>query len=102
MTKHNCTDMIAHLLQLGLGDAAYAVCAKVCVSCLYATQTAEVFIARLLPLCNQVLVSNAFLQAILIQLCEQSTSSLHYLFMYMIKQTSCVGRTASKYNCTYK
>lgn len=54
--------------QLALGDSTDAVGSKVGVSCLDATQAAQVLIALLLPLSNQVLVCIALLYAVLIQL----------------------------------
>lgn len=52
--------------QLALGDSADAVGSKVGVSCLDATQAAQVLIALLLPLGNEVLVCVAFLYTVLI------------------------------------
>lgn len=54
--------------QLALGDSADAVGSKVGVSGLDATQAAQVLVALLLPLGNQVLVCVAFLYTVVIQL----------------------------------
>lgn len=54
--------------QLALGDSADAVGSEVGVSRLDATQAAQVLVALLLPLGNQVLVCIAFLYTVLIQL----------------------------------
>lgn len=54
--------------QLALGDSADAVGSKVGVSGLDATQAAQVLVALLLPLSNQVLVCVAFLYTVVIQL----------------------------------
>lgn len=54
--------------QLAFGDPADAVGAKVGVPSLDAAQAAEVLIALLLPLGNQVFVSIALLDAVLIEL----------------------------------
>lgn len=54
--------------QLALGDSADAVGSEVGVSCLDATQAAQVLVALLLPLGNQVLVCIALLYTVLIQL----------------------------------
>lgn len=54
--------------QLALGDPADAVGSKVCVSSLDAAQAAQVLVALLLPLGNQVLVCIAFFYTVLIQL----------------------------------
>lgn len=54
--------------QLALGNSADAIGSKVGVSCLDATQAAQVLVALLLPLGNQVLICIAFLYTVLIQL----------------------------------
>ena len=54
--------------QLALGDSADAVGSKVGVSGLDAAQAAQVLVALLLPLGDQVLVCVALLDAVLIQL----------------------------------
>lgn len=56
--------------QLALGDSADAVGSKVGVSRLDAAQAAQVLVALLLPLGNQVLVGVAFFYAVLVQLCQ--------------------------------
>ena len=58
--------------QLALGDSADAVGSEVGVSCLDATQAAQVLVALLLPLGNQVLVCIALLYTVLIQLCQDT------------------------------
>lgn len=58
--------------QLALRDSANAVGSKVGVSCLDATQAAQVLVALLLPLGNQVLVCIALLYTVLIQLCQDT------------------------------
>ena len=52
--------------QLALGDSADAVGSKIGVSRLDATQAAQVLVALLLPLGDQVLVCIAFLYTVLI------------------------------------
>lgn len=54
--------------QLALGNSADAVGSEVGVSCLDAAQAAQVLVALLLPLCNQILVCVAFFYTVLIQL----------------------------------
>lgn len=56
------------LLQFSFGYSADAVGAEVCVPRLNAAKAAEVFVALLLPLCHQVPVSKALLDAVLEQL----------------------------------
>nr|CAD7413052.1 unnamed protein product [Timema cristinae] len=51
-------------------DPADAVCPEVCVPCLDAAKTAQVLVTLLLPLCDQILVSDVFSQAKLVQLCN--------------------------------
>lgn len=53
--------------QLALGNPANAVGAKVGVSSLNAAQAAQILIALLLPLCNQVFVCIAFFNAVFIE-----------------------------------
>jgi hypothetical protein len=54
-------------LHLGFWDSTDTIGAKVCVSRLNTTQTAEIFVAGLLPFGDQILVRDALLQAELIQ-----------------------------------
>ncbi len=53
--------------QLGLGNAANAVGGEVGISCLDAAQTAQVLVALLLPLGDQVAVGDLLLEAIVVQ-----------------------------------
>lgn len=77
--------------QLALGDSADAVGSKVGVSRLDATQAAQVLVALLLPLGNQVLVCIAFLYTVLIQLCQETRTDRQHWFG--ILYTEC------KYEC---
>lgn len=56
------------LLQLCLGNSANAVRAEIGVSRLDATQAAQVLVAGFLPLGDEIGISDAFFQAILVQL----------------------------------
>ena len=56
------------LLQLALGHAADAVGREVCVAGLDAPEAAQVLVALLLPLGDQVAVSNLLLDTVLVQL----------------------------------
>lgn len=59
-----------HLLQLLLGDPADAVSGEVGVTRLNTAQTAEVLIALLLPLGDQVGVGDLLTQHVVVQLCQ--------------------------------
>lgn len=67
-TAEQRNKLATHHFQLAFGDPADAVGPKVGVPSLDAAQAAEVLIALLLPLCNQVFVSVALLDAVLIEL----------------------------------
>ena len=72
------------LLELGLGHAADAVGGEVGVARLDAAQAAEVLVALLLPLGDQVLVGDLVLHAVVVQLCnkwhkEFQNRELHWL-----------------------
>lgn len=71
--------------QLAFGDPADAVGPEVGVPCLDAAQAAEVLVALLLPLGDQVLVGVSLLDAVLIELCQKadviSTSSSQEVFL---------------------
>lgn len=54
--------------KLALRNPTYAVCSKVSVSGLNATQTAQIFIALFLPFSDQILVCIALSDAVLIEL----------------------------------
>ena len=74
------------LLELGLGHAADAVGGEVGVARLDAAQAAEVLVALLLPLGDQVLVGDLVLHAVVVQLCnkwhkEFQNRKLHWLIM---------------------
>ena len=56
------------LFQLALGHAADAVGREVCVAGLNASEAAQVLVALLLPLGDQVAVSNLLLDTVLVQL----------------------------------
>ena len=58
------------LLELGLGHAADAVGGEVGVARLDAAEAAEVLVALLLPLGDQVLVRDLVLHAVVVQLCK--------------------------------
>lgn len=60
------------LLQFAFWDTANTIGAKVCVPCLNTSQAAEVFIALLPPLGNQVLICYFFLQAVIVQFSTDS------------------------------
>lgn len=60
--------------QLALGNSADTVGSKVGVSCLDTAQAAQVFVALLLPLGNQVLVCVTFLYTVLIKFSADSFS----------------------------
>jgi len=62
--------------QLCLGYTADAVGAEVGVSGLDTAQAAQVFVALLLPLGDQVLVSDVLLQAVLVQLSADSFAAI--------------------------
>lgn len=64
-----------YYFQLALGDSADTVGSEVGVSCLYAAQAAQVLIALLLPLGDEVLVCIAFLYTVLIQLWEHTQTA---------------------------
>ena len=51
----------APFLKLSLWYPTDAVRCKICISCLYTTQAAKIFITNLFPLCNEVFVSNVFI-----------------------------------------
>ena len=56
--------------QFAFGDPADAVGSEVGVPRLDAAQAAEVLVALFLPLCDQVFVSVALLDAVLVELCR--------------------------------
>ena len=58
------------LLQLALGHAADAVGGEVGISSLDAPEAAQILIALLLPLGDQVLVGDLVLHAVVVQLCN--------------------------------
>ena len=58
---------MSHLFQFSLRHSADAVGGKVCISGLYATQTAEILIPLLLPLSNQICICDSFFQTVVIQ-----------------------------------
>jgi len=74
MLLFQCT----YLFKLGLWNTADAVCAKISILFLNTSQTAHVLVARLLPLCNQVFISNVLTQTIFIQLCTQQQQTNIY------------------------
>lgn len=55
------------LLQFALRNAAYAVCAEIRVSRLYASETAEVLVSDLLPLGYEILVGYILVQAVIVE-----------------------------------
>ena len=61
-------DAITHGFQFALWDTADTGCAEVGVSWLDTPQTAQVLVPRFLPLGNEVSVSVAFIEAVLVQL----------------------------------
>ena len=64
------------LLELGLGHAADAVGGEVGVARLDAAEAAEVLVALLLPLGDQVLVGDLVLHAVVVQLCKKRQEKL--------------------------
>lgn len=56
------------LFQFRLGHTANTIGTEVSVTCLNASQTAEIFVARLLPFGNQIGVSNFLSNTIVVQL----------------------------------
>ena len=64
------------LLELGLGHAADAVGGEVGVARLDAAEAAEVLVALLLPLGDQVLVGDLVLHAVVVQLCNDGHEKL--------------------------
>jgi len=83
----------AYLFKFGLWNSADAVCAKISILFLNASQAAHVLIARFLPLCNQVFVGNVFTKAVFIQLC---TRQQHRLTSTVLINLTCI----SHYNIT--
>lgn len=79
--------------QLALGNSADAIGSKVGVSCLDATQAAQVLVALLLPLGNQVLICIAFLYTVLIQLCQETRTERQHRFgiFYAESNHECVS-----------
>ena len=67
------------LLQLTLGNSTDAVCGKVCVSRLNASQTTQILVALLLPLGYQIAVSNLLFDAKLVQLSGDGFSSVEQI-----------------------
>lgn len=72
---------MTHHFQLALGDPADAVGSEVGVSCLDTTQAAQILIALLLPLGDQVLVCVALFYTVVIQLWGQTHTESQYLFI---------------------
>ena len=58
----------AALLELGLGHSAHTIGAKVGITRLYAPQTAQVLVALLLPLGNEVSVGDLLRNAVVVEL----------------------------------
>lgn len=84
-----------HHFQLALGDPADAVGPKVGVPSLDAAQAAEVLIALLLPLGNQVFVSIALLDAVLIELWGGADTVTHLT----IRTYSCSNQQGKAGSC---
>ena len=61
-------DAITYGFQFTLWHTADTGCAEICVSWLDTPQTAQVLVPRFLPLGNEVSVSVAFIEAVLVQL----------------------------------
>jgi len=67
------------LLQFRFGHTTNAVRAKVCVTRLDATQAAQVLVARLFPLGNEIGISDSFLQTILVELTRNDFASVEHV-----------------------
>ncbi len=59
-----------NLFKFILWDSADAVGAKVCVPCLDASQATQVLVTLFLPLGDQILVRNIFLEAEIVEFCK--------------------------------
>jgi len=63
---------MTHFFKFSFRHPTNAVGAKVCVSGLDATKTAQIFITLFLPFCDQVLISYVLLHTIFIQFCNNT------------------------------
>lgn len=67
------------LFKFCLWNSADAICTEVGVTSLNATETAEILIARFLPFCYQIPVSNLLFQTIVIQLSWYNFTSMEHV-----------------------
>lgn len=63
-------------LQFTFWDSANTIGSKVCVSCLNASQAAQVLVARFLPLCDQICIRDFLIQAIIVKLSADGFSAI--------------------------
>lgn len=63
------------LFQFGLRDTTNAVSVECCIICLYAFQTAKIFISWFLPLGNQIGICNFLLYAVFIELYTKNNAN---------------------------
>jgi hypothetical protein len=85
--KHE-TKSRTYLLEFPFRNSAYTVGAKICVSCLDASQATEVLVALLLPLGNQILVSYVLSQTVFIQFCNDTLTDISYWHRSLSSQQS--------------